>query len=128
MACEQIGSCAMSNSHFDPGFVRVPETTYETRDYATRGLPVSVRISSFFIGKGPVTQREYEDVASENPSHYGGALRPVETVSWWDAVAYCNGLSIREGLQTDVRSSCRRLMIQPVLHGDTSGSSEAARS
>ena len=47
-----------------------------------------------------VTQTEYENVVGSNPSHFQGDVRqPVETVSWFDAVGFCNGLSERERIQ-----------------------------
>ncbi len=45
----------------------------------------TVRISSFYIGRFPVTQKLYEQVRGENPSLFKGENRPVERVSWDDA-------------------------------------------
>jgi len=61
----------------------------------------SITVSSFFIGKNEVTQAQYQDVTGRNPSNFKGDPKlPVETVSWYDAVAFCNVLSTKEGLQT----------------------------
>jgi formylglycine-generating enzyme required for sulfatase activity len=57
-----------------------------------------VSVSSFYIGKYTVTQRDYEKVIRNNPSHFKGKNLPVEMVSWYDAVEFCNKLSRREGL------------------------------
>jgi formylglycine-generating enzyme required for sulfatase activity len=57
-----------------------------------------VTISSFFIGKYEVTQKEYQEVMETNPSNFKGDNLPVEQVSWFDAVEFCNALSLREGL------------------------------
>ncbi|MDR0597971.1 MAG: formylglycine-generating enzyme family protein [Treponema sp.] len=57
-----------------------------------------VMVGSFYMGKNEVTQREYEQVMRTNPSRFHGASLPVERVSWFDAVTYCNTRSIIEGL------------------------------
>jgi formylglycine-generating enzyme required for sulfatase activity len=58
----------------------------------------------FYIGTTEVTQALYEAVMGDNPaSNYGRdgdcATCPVETVSWYDAVAFCNALSELEDLE-----------------------------
>jgi formylglycine-generating enzyme required for sulfatase activity len=55
-------------------------------------------ISDFYIGKYEVTQREWIDVMGSNPSKYKGDNLPVEMVSWYDCVEYCNKRSTKEGL------------------------------
>ena len=59
-------------------------------------FPVTIS-RDFWIGRYEVIQREYEAVAGKNPSHFpGDGNRPVEKVSYVDAVAYCQGLTKRE--------------------------------
>jgi formylglycine-generating enzyme required for sulfatase activity len=57
-----------------------------------------VTVSSFYMGKYEVTQKEYLEVTGTNPSYFKGDTLPVESVSWYDAVEYCNRRSQREGL------------------------------
>jgi sulfatase modifying factor 1 len=55
----------------------------------------------FYMSKTGVTQGEWESVMGFNPSNmsYGiGSDYPVNMVSWYDAVEYCNALSRRDGL------------------------------
>jgi formylglycine-generating enzyme required for sulfatase activity len=52
----------------------------------------------FYMGKYAVTQKQYEEVMGNNPSHFQGDNLPVETVSWYDALVFCNTLSIQEHL------------------------------
>lgn len=54
---------------------------------------------SFWMGKYPCTQDLYEVVMGKNPSDFKGSNRPVENVSWCDAVLFCNKLSEMEGLE-----------------------------
>lgn len=60
----------------------------------------SVTISSFYIDKYEVTQKEWIEVMRSNPSKFKGDNLPVETVSWYDCVEYCNKRSIKEGLKS----------------------------
>lgn len=55
-------------------------------------------VSSFYIGKYEVTQQEWVEVMGSNPSAFTGDQLPVQMVSWYDAVEYCNQRSIKEGL------------------------------
>lgn len=58
----------------------------------------NVIVSEFYLGKHEVTQAEYRDVMGKNPSNFTGTEFPVESVSWFDAVDYCNRRSLKEGL------------------------------
>ena len=58
----------------------------------------TVTLSPFYVDPFEVTQKDYEEVMGSNPSHFSGANRPVENVTWYDAVRYCNALSERHGL------------------------------
>jgi superfamily II DNA or RNA helicase/formylglycine-generating enzyme required for sulfatase activity len=53
---------------------------------------------SLEVGVFPVTQGLYEAVMGSNPSGFKGKQRPVERVSWYDAVRFCNALSRSMGL------------------------------
>ncbi|MFY7952553.1 MAG: formylglycine-generating enzyme family protein, partial [Armatimonadaceae bacterium] len=72
----------------------------------------TVRLNrTFLIGKHEVTQAEYQKVTGGNPSYFsytgGGKEKlkdapnpdrfPVEQVSWFDALAFCNKLSEADG-------------------------------
>jgi formylglycine-generating enzyme required for sulfatase activity len=57
-----------------------------------------ITLPDFFIGIHEVTQKEWTEIMGDNPSKFKGDDLPVETVSWYDCVAYCNKRSIKEGL------------------------------
>jgi formylglycine-generating enzyme required for sulfatase activity len=50
------------------------------------------------IGRYEVTQKEWIEVMGSNPSTFTGDNLPVESVSWYDCIAYCNNRSIKEQL------------------------------
>jgi sulfatase modifying factor 1 len=56
-------------------------------------------ISDFYIGAYEVTQKEWMEVMGSNPSTFKGDHLPVEMVSWYDCVDYCNKRSILKGLK-----------------------------
>ena len=58
-----------------------------------------VTLNSFFLGKYQVTQKEWEKVVGNNPSKFLESDSPIETITWYDAVKFCNKISIKEGLQ-----------------------------
>jgi formylglycine-generating enzyme len=77
-------SCSLS---VPDNFVFVKGGTYKNRT-----------IANFYISKFEVTQKEWMTVMGSNPSTFKGANLPVETVSWYDCIDYCNKRSIQEGL------------------------------
>jgi formylglycine-generating enzyme len=81
-----------------PGnFVLVKGGTFKNTNSNYYGKGVTV--PSFYIGKYDVTQKEWIDVMGSNPSTFKGDDLPVETVSWYDSIEYCNRRSIKESLK-----------------------------
>lgn len=56
------------------------------------------QINNFYISKYQVTQSLYEKVIGKNPSKFKGEYKPVEQISWYSAIKFCNELSKRENL------------------------------
>ena len=92
------GTFTMGSPEDEPGRVAARETQHSVT--LTKG---------FYMGKHEVTQEQYEAVMGANPSYFKGesrlpdagevqAKRPVETVSWYDAIEFCNALSTLAGL------------------------------
>ena len=86
-------------------FVRIPVGSFQMIDRVENQLTVSLT-RAFFICDHEVTQKEYKDIMGTNPSKFKtnpekGEIqenRPVEDVSWFDAIEYCNRRSVKEGL------------------------------
>lgn len=58
----------------------------------------TVTVDSFYISRTELTQEEYLAVTGNNPSEFQGADLPVENVTWYEAILFCNAKSEAEGL------------------------------
>jgi formylglycine-generating enzyme required for sulfatase activity len=74
-----------------------PENEERRYDYESPHPQHQVTVPSFFMGKYPVTQAQYQAIMGTNPSYFNGSNRPVERVIWNDAIAFCEKLSQRTG-------------------------------
>jgi formylglycine-generating enzyme required for sulfatase activity len=77
--------------------VEIPNGKIELRDVRTKQT-WTVEIKSFLLAKYPMTQEFYFEVTKEASSTIKGKSHPVETVTWKDAVCFCNKISILTGL------------------------------
>jgi len=53
----------------------------------------------YWMSSFPVTQELYSTIMGVNPSAHSGILHPVESVSWYDAIRFCNALSRQFGME-----------------------------
>ncbi|NER51699.1 MAG: formylglycine-generating enzyme family protein [Symploca sp. SIO1A3] len=107
----------------------------ETEGYFDDESPQhQVTLKSFLMGKYLVTQAQWQAVAvlppvnkklKFNPSNFKGVSRPVEKVSWYDAVEFCARLSQKTGRQYRLPSeaeweyACRAGTTTPFHFGET---------
>lgn len=70
-----------------------PNYDPEARDNET---PHLVSLDAFWLAETPVTQALWTALMGKNPAHFteNGENLPVEQVSWFDAAAFCNRLSL----------------------------------
>lgn len=54
--------------------------------------------TDFYMMKSELTQGVYQQIMGNNSSYHSGSNRPVENVSWYDAVEFANALSVQQGL------------------------------
>ena len=104
-------------SNVPEGFVEIPSASIAGTESWTpsSGVFVSGRkleIASFYMSDHPVTRGEYKTLMGKDPSYAsaydkdGNKLtgddnvknNPVNYISWYDALVYCNTLSIKENL------------------------------
>lgn len=78
------------------GLVLIKGGTVSNKKSGFYGKELFVR--DYYIGKYEVTQAEWVAVMGSNPSSFKGEDLPVESVSWYDCIEYCNQRSGREGL------------------------------
>lgn len=75
---------------------------YTGENFLLNETPVdTVYVDAFYMSKFEISQTEWMNVMGTNPSNFGttGELyAPVENVSWYDCIEYCNKRSILEGL------------------------------
>jgi formylglycine-generating enzyme required for sulfatase activity len=86
-----------------PSFVRIADGTFrmgsDDHGSSSSEKPVhKVKVSGFSMANYLITQREWIEVMGNNPSNFKGGLLPVESVSWYEAVEFCNRLSEKERL------------------------------
>jgi formylglycine-generating enzyme required for sulfatase activity len=86
-------------------FRYVPAGSFQ-RDSTAANVTIT---NGYWMGETEVTQDLFEAVMGVNPSEFNGSTgkepngseiqnkRPVEKVSWYDAIAFCNKLSIANG-------------------------------
>ncbi len=106
----------------------------ETDRSPAEGPQHNVSVPSFYLGKFQVTQAEWRAVASlskvsrelnADPSSFKGNNRPVETVSWEDAVEFCVRLSNKTGkiyrlpTEAEWEYACRAGTTTPFAFGET---------
>ncbi|GCL40902.1 bifunctional serine/threonine-protein kinase/formylglycine-generating enzyme family protein [Dolichospermum planctonicum] len=65
----------------------------EAGRYSDEGPQHQVTVPAFFMAKYELTQAQYQAIMGSNPSAFKGNNRPVERVSWNDAVTFCEKLS-----------------------------------
>lgn len=107
---------------------QVGEKAYQ-KYYANEFPRHQVNLQSFFLGKYPVTQAQYQQIMGDNSSYFkdfeDSFNRPVESVSWNMAKEFCQKLSEKTGKNYDLPSeaqweyACRAGTETPFSLGET---------
>jgi len=123
---ENLGSGAILDMVAIPGgrFVMGSPSTEAGRSN-NEGPQRTVNISPFFMGKYPITQEQWEVVMGNNPSDIKGLKRPVEQVSWNNALEFCQKISQKTGKiyrlpsEAEWEYACRAGTTTPFYFGET---------
>jgi hypothetical protein len=97
-------------SYLQPTMLSIPGNEgnnwyYNTPTGGGTGIPTSASIPAFKMSETPITQAQFDYVMEKNPSLFQcsyspyytpSSAKPVEQVNWYDAITYCNKLSILE--------------------------------
>lgn len=120
---------SVSEGHFSMGSSR-----NEVRRVAHESLRHDVDLPSFFVSKYPITQAQWAVIAAlpqvnralnPDPAYFQGDNHPIESVSWLDAVEFCDRLSQHTGrryqLPTEAQweYACRAGTTTPFHTGET---------
>jgi hypothetical protein len=132
---EDLGNGVYFEMVFIPGGSFIMGTPASEKDSYDNERPQHrVTVPPFLMGKYAVTQRLWQTVASFpkverelelNPSSFKGDQRPVEDVSWFDAVEFCQRLSRETGRRYRLPSeaeweyACRAGTTTPFHFGET---------
>jgi len=100
----------------------------EENRFSDEGPQHNVTIPSFFMGKYPITQVQWEAVMGNNPSYFKGKNtknRSVESISWDDVEKFCEKLSeitgktYRMPSEAEWEYACRAGTTTPFYFGET---------
>jgi formylglycine-generating enzyme required for sulfatase activity len=97
----------------------------EAERYSKEGPQHQVTVPSFYMGKYELTQVQYQAIIGTNPSNFKGDNRPVERVSWNNAVEFCKKLSQKTGKNYRLPSeaeweyACRAGTTTPFYFGES---------
>jgi formylglycine-generating enzyme required for sulfatase activity len=123
-----------------PGRLWMGSPDDEPERRSNEGPQHLVQLQGFFLAQTPITQAQWRQVAdwkpnkgerawskklNPDPSHFKGDQRPVESVSWEDAIEFCRRLSQRTGRRYTLPSeaqweyACRAGTTTPYHYGAT---------
>jgi len=123
---EDLGNGIVLEMVYIPGgtFMMGSPATEERRE-ESESPQHQVTVPAFYAGKYLITQAQWQAVMGNNPSYFKGEKRPVETVSWDDAVEFCGKLSQQTGKKYRLLSeaeweyACRAGTTTPFHFGET---------
>jgi formylglycine-generating enzyme required for sulfatase activity len=92
---EDLGNGIVLEMVYIPGGIFMMGSPRKRKDYIpdTQRPAHQVTVPAFYAGKYAITQAQWQAVMGNNPFYFQGEKRPVENVSWDDAIEFCGKLS-----------------------------------
>jgi formylglycine-generating enzyme required for sulfatase activity len=112
------------------GMALIPAGSFtmgDTLDSETDAIPVSVTVSAFYMDKKLVSYSQWQSVynwATNNGYEFiisgsgNAANQPVQTVTWYDCVVWCNARSVQAGLTPVYYADAGFTQIYTISDGD----------
>jgi formylglycine-generating enzyme required for sulfatase activity len=125
------GGVRLAMIYIQGGSFRMGSPSGESGRWDDEGPVHTVELDGFWMGKFEVTQAQYRTIMGTNPSSFKGDNRPVENVSWNDAMAFCRKLSSKTGKTFTLPSeaqweyACRAGTTGPFAFGNCLSTSDA---
>ena len=128
------GGVALTMVKIPAGNFMMGSAKDEPNRFEREGPQHEVTLGGYFMAQAPITQAQWRAVAgwqklerdlNPDPSQFKGANRPVEQVSWFDALEFCRRLSQRTGQRYGLPSeaqweyACRAGSTTPFHFGAT---------
>ncbi len=140
LGAEAVEAPSLTMLWMPPGRFWMGSPEEEPKRSGNEGPQHLVQLQGFFLAQTPITQAQWRQVAdwqpnkgegawnqklNPDPSHFKGDQRPVESVSWEDAMEFCRRLSQRTGRRYTLPSeaqweyACRAGTTTPFYCGST---------
>ena len=131
---ENLGNTTLEMISIPAGKFPMGSPENEPERYSNEEPQHEVTVQSFFMSKYPITQAQWKAVVAlprvnrelnPNPSYFKGENRPVEQVSWHEAIEFCERLSkhsrkhYRLPSEAEWEYACRASTTTPFHFGDT---------
>ncbi len=85
-------------SYIPPGNFSMGSPADEMCRWPDETLHSVTLTQGFFMQQTEVTQRQWEEVFESNPAYFTNEKKPVEQITWFDAIVFCNRLSLARKL------------------------------
>jgi formylglycine-generating enzyme required for sulfatase activity len=128
---EFINGLGMRMAYIEPGNFRMGSPGIEQGHQPGETPRLVTLTKGFYLSATLVTQKQWKDIMSKNPSKFIGDDLPVDSVSWDDCKNFCAKLSAKEGktyrlpTEAEWEYACRAGTATPFWTGETITTAQA---